>query len=152
MTNPIEGMTAQTETIAPIAFDNTYARLPDRFFERLKPTPVAAPRLVRLNEKLALHLGLDPKQLATRKGLRCSRASPAGERRAHCHGLCRHHPAPASAGDGRAILLGEASTATASADIQLKGSGPTLPAGRRTRRVGPVLREYRQRRWPRSAS
>ena len=33
-----------------IQFDNSYARLPDRFYVRLNPTPVAAPKLVRLNE------------------------------------------------------------------------------------------------------
>ena len=58
-------MTAQTEAVDLLAFDNSYARLPDRFFARLLPTPVAAPRLVRLNEKLAWHLKLDPVALAT---------------------------------------------------------------------------------------
>jgi hypothetical protein len=51
-------MTAQTEAVDFFAFDNSYARLPDRFFARLRPTPVAAPRLVRLNKKLAWHLRL----------------------------------------------------------------------------------------------
>ena len=59
-------MTAQTEAVDFFAFDNTYARLPDRFFARLRPTPVAAPRLVRLNKKLAWHLGLDPRKRARR--------------------------------------------------------------------------------------
>ncbi len=40
-------MTAQIEAVDFFAFDNSYARLPDRFFARLPPTPVAAPRLVR---------------------------------------------------------------------------------------------------------
>jgi uncharacterized protein YdiU (UPF0061 family) len=52
-------MTAQTEAVDLFAFDNSYARLPDRFFARLRPTPVAAPRLVRLNKKLAWHLRAD---------------------------------------------------------------------------------------------
>ena len=46
-------MTAQTEAVELLAFDNSYARLPNRFFARLLPTPVAAPRLVKLNEMLA---------------------------------------------------------------------------------------------------
>jgi hypothetical protein len=29
-------------------FENTYARLPDRFYARVAPTPVAAPLLIRL--------------------------------------------------------------------------------------------------------
>jgi uncharacterized protein YdiU (UPF0061 family) len=61
-------MTAQGETVEFSAFDNSYARLPDRFFERLQPTPVA-PRLVRLNVKLALDLGLDPEKLAAPEGV-----------------------------------------------------------------------------------
>ena len=40
-------------------FDNTYARLPEHFFARLNPTPVAAPRLVKVNAELARELGLD---------------------------------------------------------------------------------------------
>ena len=41
-------MTAQTEAVDFFAFDNSYARLPDRFFARLRPTPVAAPRLEQI--------------------------------------------------------------------------------------------------------
>ncbi len=47
-------MTVQTEAVDFFAFDNSYARLPDRFFARLRPAPVAAPRLVRLNKELAV--------------------------------------------------------------------------------------------------
>ena len=35
-------------------FDNTYARLPDRFYARVEPESVTAPRLIRLNRDLAL--------------------------------------------------------------------------------------------------
>ena len=41
--------TPDTEPL--IAFDNSYARLPERFFVRQSPTPVAAPRLIRINEE-----------------------------------------------------------------------------------------------------
>jgi len=34
------------------SFENTYARLPEHFYARLDPTPVAAPRLVKLNGEL----------------------------------------------------------------------------------------------------
>src|ERR1700722_16522507 len=46
-----------------IPFDNSYARLPDRFYARQSPTPVAAPGLVRVNTPLAELLGLDPAEL-----------------------------------------------------------------------------------------
>jgi uncharacterized protein YdiU (UPF0061 family) len=62
-------MTAQIEAVDFFAFDNSYARLPDRFFARLRPTPVAAPHLVRLNKKLAWHLELDPGKLAAPEGV-----------------------------------------------------------------------------------
>ena len=62
-------MTAQTEAVDFFAFDNSYARLPDRFFARLRPTPVTAPRLVRLNNKLAWNLKLDPGKLAAPEGV-----------------------------------------------------------------------------------
>src|ERR1700730_16260823 len=74
-------MTAQTEAVDLLAFDNSYARLPDRFFARLPPTPVTAPRLVRLNEKLAWHLRLDPGKLATPEGVEIlagNRFKPSG--------------------------------------------------------------------------
>ena len=39
-------------------FQNTYAALPANFFARVNPTPVASPRLIKLNRPLAVHLGL----------------------------------------------------------------------------------------------
>src|SRR5258707_11470682 len=52
-----------------MAFDNSYARLPERFFARLAPTPVPAPRLIRLNDDLPRHLGIDPDRLAPPDGV-----------------------------------------------------------------------------------
>ena len=48
--------------LASFPFDNSYARLPDRFYARLAPTRVAEPRLIRVNTALAdalLFRGLD---------------------------------------------------------------------------------------------
>ena len=59
----------QADVVDTFVFDNSYARLPDRFFARLPPTPVAAPRLIRLNEQFARHLGLDPQALARPEGV-----------------------------------------------------------------------------------
>ena len=63
-----------------IAFDNSYARLPDRFFARLAPEPVAAPALLRLNEALAAELGLDPAGLRATDGVAmlAGNATPPG--------------------------------------------------------------------------
>ena len=40
-------------------FDNSYARLPQRLYARLTPTPVRSPRLVQLNAALAEAAGRD---------------------------------------------------------------------------------------------
>src|ERR1700719_1682400 len=141
-------MTAQAETIELSAFDNSYARLPDRFFVRLQPTPVAAPRLVRLNAKLALDLGLDPEKLAAPEGVEVLAGNlvpKGGEPLAMAYAGHQFGTFVPQLGDGRAILLGEVIDRDGvRRDIQLKGSGPT-PFSRRgdgRAAVGPVLREY----------
>ncbi|HUF86694.1 MAG TPA: YdiU family protein [Thermohalobaculum sp.] len=129
-------------------FDNSFARLPDRFFARMQPTPVPAPRLVRLNAPLARHLGLDPERLALPDGVgilagnRLARdAAPLSMAYAgHQFGVW-----VPQLGDGRAILLGEVIDRDGvRRDIQLKGSGRTpfsrMGDGRAV--LGPVLREY----------
>ena len=138
----------QAEAADLFAFDNSYARLPDRFFARLPPTPVAAPRLVRLNDKLARHLGLDPAKLASPEGLAAlagNQVPKRGDPLAMAYvGHQFGHFVP-QLGDGRAILLGEVVDRDGTRrDIQLKGSGPT-PFSRNgdgRAALGPVLREY----------
>jgi uncharacterized protein YdiU (UPF0061 family) len=131
-----------------IPFDNSYARLPERFFARLDPAPVAAPRLVRVNEALARMLGIDPDYLASPQGVAVLAGNlvPEGAEpialayAGHQFG----HFVP-QLGDGRACLLGEVVGRDGiRRDIQLKGSGPT-PFSRRgdgRAALGPVLREY----------
>ena len=78
-----------------IAFDNSYARLPDRFHARLDPTPVAAPRLVRLNTKLAEDLGIDPLELTGPEGvavLAGNRPETVEPLRGAEHSQLRWHP------------------------------------------------------------
>src|SRR6185312_13375187 len=129
-------------------FDNSYARLPERFFARLPPTPVKAPQLVKLNGALARELGLDPAALASDEGVQVvlgNATAPGGEPIALAYaGRQFGHFVP-QLGDGRAILLGEVvDTHGVRRDIQLKGSGPT-PFSRNAdgrAALGPVLREY----------
>ena len=54
---------ASAQPFATAAFDNSYARLPGHFFARLPPTPVAAPKLIKVNRPLAELLGLDADSL-----------------------------------------------------------------------------------------
>jgi serine/tyrosine/threonine adenylyltransferase len=141
-------MTAQTEAADLLAFDNSYARLPDRFFARLPPTPVAAPRLIKLNEELAWQLKLDPVALATPEGVEIlagNRVPNSGEPLAMAYAGHQFGAFVPQLGDGRAILLGEAIDRDGvRRDIQLKGAGPT-PFSRQgdgRAALGPVLREY----------
>ncbi len=38
-----------------IPFDNSYTRLPERFYAHVNPTPVPTPRLIRVNAPLAVN-------------------------------------------------------------------------------------------------
>ena len=50
-------------------FDNTFARELDWLAVPVDPVPVAEPRLLLLNEPLAVELGLDPEWLRTPAGV-----------------------------------------------------------------------------------
>jgi uncharacterized protein YdiU (UPF0061 family) len=131
-----------------IAFDNSYARLPERFYARLPPTPVAAPRLIKLNIALARRLGLDPDALASPQSvayLAGNKVPGNADPIAMAYAGHQFGGFVPQLGDGRALLIGEViDKEGARFDIQLKGSGPT-PFSRRgdgRAALGPVLREY----------
>jgi uncharacterized protein YdiU (UPF0061 family) len=106
------------------------------------------PRLLALNEPLAVELGLDPAALRTEKGLRLlvgnlvpEGATPVAQAYAG-HQFGGYAP---RLGDGRALLLGElAGPDGAMRDLHLKGSGrtPFARGGDGLAAVGPMLREY----------
>lgn len=131
-----------------IAFDNSYARLPPRFFERVRPEAAPSPGLLILNTTLAAELNLDAEALASPEGVAALSGAevPAGAEpialayAGHQFG----HFVPAL-GDGRAVLLGEVIARDGRRlDLQLKGSGRTgfSRRGDGKAAVGPVLREY----------
>jgi serine/tyrosine/threonine adenylyltransferase len=127
---------------------SSYASLPERFFARVAPTPVAQPRLVKFNHALAADLDATLSDLdsATLRDVFSGNAMPPGVSpiamayAGHQFG----HFVP-RLGDGRAIMLGEAcSPAGICRDIQLKGCGrtPFSRDGDGRAALGPVLREY----------
>ncbi len=131
-----------------ISFANTYARLPEHFYARVNPTPVANAQLIQLNVRLAEELGLDANRLARPDGI----AFLAGNLVAHgseplAIAYAGHqfgHFVP-QLGDGRANLLGEVVGFNGRHyDLQLKGSGrtPFSRGGDGRAALGPVLREY----------
>ena len=137
-----------TEHQPPIRFDNSYASLPERFYERRPPLPVAQPSLIRLNKELAEELGIDTAWLASTDGLDMlagnrlpGNANPIAQAYAG-HQFGNFVP---QLGDGRAVLLGEVVDGKGRRrDIQLKGSGRTAfsRGGDGRSALGPVLREY----------
>jgi uncharacterized protein YdiU (UPF0061 family) len=131
-----------------VAFDNSYALLPARFYSPQLPTPVTAPELIRVNRPLAAQLGIDPAWLENDEALQVF----AGNRVAQGaypiatvyagHQFGGWNP---QLGDGRAVLLGEVIGGDGERyDIQLKGAGttPYSRGGDGRSPLGPVLREY----------
>ncbi len=151
MTSRQNDRDTSTENNAPfrgIAFDNSYARLPDQFHARIDPTPVAEPALIRLNHSLAEELGLDSRALASSEGIEMlagNRPAAGAEPVAMAYAGHQFANWVPQLGDGRALLLGEViDTAGRRRDIQLKGSGPTpfSRGGDGRSSIGPVVREY----------
>jgi uncharacterized protein YdiU (UPF0061 family) len=128
-------------------FDNTYARELPGFSVPWRPVPVAAPRLMVLNEPLAAELGLDAESLRGHAGaavfagnLLPEGAEPVAQAYAG-HQFGGFSP---QLGDGRALLLGEVlDRAGRRRDIALKGSGrtPFSRGGDGRAAAGPMLRE-----------
>jgi serine/tyrosine/threonine adenylyltransferase len=136
------------ENAALFGFENTYARLPEHFYARVNPTPVATPRLVKVNGELAHGLGLDPDALASAQGvaiLAGNLVAVGSEPLAMAYAGHQFGHFVPQLGDGRANLLGEVvGRDGVRYDIHLKGSGRTLfsRGGDGRAALGPVLREY----------
>ncbi|MFT7091412.1 MAG: hypothetical protein ACJAXW_003049 [Candidatus Azotimanducaceae bacterium] len=131
-----------------IQFDNTYAKLPERFFHAQPPKSVRAPAPIRVNHRLADQLGISAEWLESEAGLAvlAGNSVPDGaEPIATVYAAHQFGNWNPQLGDGRALLLGEVlSTAGERFDVQLKGSGPTpySRGGDGLAPLGPVLREY----------
>lgn len=128
-------------------FDHSYARLPEVFYSSLPPVPVAEPKAVIVNDKLAEELGLAAEWLHSSEAAAVfagnelpEGANPIAQAYAgHQFGSFNR------LGDGRAVLLGEQLTPSGGrVDIQLKGSGrtPFSRGGDGRAALGPMLREY----------
>ncbi len=127
---------------------SSYAGLPERFFARVNPVPVAKPRLLRFNHALGAELGLDIGDLDAEAlaGTFSGNVIPRGaEPIAMAYAGHQFGHFVPQLGDGRAILLGEVQgRAGTRRDIHLKGTGrtPFSRDGDGRAALGPVLREY----------
>jgi uncharacterized protein YdiU (UPF0061 family) len=129
-------------------FDNSYARLPERFYARVAPAAAPEPRLIKVNRALAEELGLDSDWLASPAGVEVlsgQRVADGSDPIALAYAGHQFGGFVPQLGDGRAILLGEVVDRNGKRrDIQLKGSGRTRfsRGGDGKAALGPVLREY----------
>ncbi|MBS1303571.1 protein adenylyltransferase SelO [Loktanella sp. SALINAS62] len=129
-------------------FDNSFARLPDAFYTRIAPTPVADPGIIAVNDDLAALLGLDRDWLHSDAATAVFAGNSLPDTAAPLAQLYGGHQFgnwSGQLGDGRAILLGEiVGTDGIRRDVQLKGSGltPYSRGGDGRAWLGPVLREY----------
>ena len=131
-----------------ITFDNTYARLPRRFYFKQEAAQVPEPEIIRINSSLARDLSLAPDELKSAEGLAflSGNATPEGaDPLAQAYAGHQFGNFSPQLGDGRALLIGELLDQSGNRfDLQLKGSGPTpfSRSGDGRSALGPVLREY----------
>jgi serine/tyrosine/threonine adenylyltransferase len=144
----VGGAQARGQLVIAGLLPSAYSRLPENFYARLAPTPVAKPRLIQFNTALASELGLDTQgtdsevlaAIFSGNELPAELAPIAMAYAGHQFG----HFVP-QLGDGRAILIADAvDRSGARRDVQLKGSGrtPFSRNGDGRAAMGPVLREY----------
>lgn len=132
----------------PITLSAEYASLPPQTFTALAPTPVASPSVMAINDALAETLGLSAQALHSAEGIALLAGNRVGadmQPLAMAYSGHQFGHWSGQLGDGRAILLGEASAQDGQVyDIQLKGAGPTPYSrnGDGRSALGPVIREY----------
>ena len=117
-------------TLETLSFDNTYARLPQSFYARLNPTPFSAsPYLIHANPTAAELIKLDPEQCARPEFAALFGGSALAQGMEPLAMLYSGHQFGVyvpQLGDGRALLLGEATNERGERwDLHLKGAGMT---------------------------
>ncbi|TKB73569.1 MAG: hypothetical protein E8D45_08875, partial [Nitrospira sp.] len=116
-------------TLDTLRFENTFARLPEAFFARVSPTPMARPHLVSVNPDAAALLDLDMAEAARPDFplyFSGHRRLPGSDPIAMIYSGHQFGHYVSRLGDGRAILLGEVRNADGEKwDLHLKGAGLT---------------------------
>jgi len=110
-------------------FENTFARLPNSFHSRLKPTPLPDPYLVSFNANAAQLIDLDSAEIARHdfaEHFTGNRLLPGSDPLSMLYAGHQFGNFVPQLGDGRAILLGEVRNSDGELwDVQLKGAGIT---------------------------
>lgn len=131
-----------------ITFDNSYARLPEKFFKKVIPSTPPNPKMIRANTQLASFLGIDLDWFISKDGLAMlsgQKLPDGADPIAMAYAGHQFGGFSPKLGDGRALLIGEVIAKDGiRRDIQLKGSGrtPFSRSGDGKSALGPVLREY----------
>ncbi|MDA4108416.1 hypothetical protein MHOL44478_14295 [Mycobacterium holsaticum DSM 44478] len=131
-----------------VAFAGHYASTLPELAVRWQADAAPDPRLLVLNEPLAAELGIDADWLRGPEGLRLltgTRVPDGATPVAQAYAGHQFGGFVPRLGDGRALLIGELTTADGELrDLHLKGSGatPFARGGDGLAAVGPMLREY----------
>lgn len=112
-----------------LTFDNTYARLPEVFYHRVKPDPFPNPHIISFNPEAAQSIDLEPDEVKRpdfAQYLCGEKLLPGSEPLAMLYAGHQFGMYVPQLGDGRAILLGEVrNDAGEKWDLHLKGAGLT---------------------------
>jgi len=145
---PSPQITTTYKTTPMIPFSNSYANLPERFYELSDPTPAPNPSLIEINDELAKEFNIDPSMLRSDEGIAILSGQKIHELStplAQAYAGHQFGGFSPQLGDGRAVLLGEIANQNQELkDLQLKGSGrtPFSRNGDGKSALGPVIREY----------
>ncbi len=113
-------------TATSLQWDNSYARLPEEFFERIAPTALPDPHLVAFSPDAASLLELSEDPIGLLPFLSGNQLFPGTDPIAAVYAGHQFGVWVPRLGDGRAILLGEVVTSQGDRwDIQIKGGGQT---------------------------
>ncbi|MFZ3043102.1 MAG: YdiU family protein [Thiobacillus sp.] len=112
-----------------LAFDNSFARLPEAYYSRVCPTPVPDPYLVCYSPEALALLDLDASEMTRPELIEAMAGNqllPGMDAVAALYAGHQFGHFVPQLGDGRAILLGEVKNAAGVGwEIQLKGAGRT---------------------------
>ncbi|QID19213.1 YdiU family protein [Nitrogeniibacter mangrovi] len=111
-----------------LPFDNSFARLPARFYTRLAPWGLPEPQLLAVSDEAAALIGLHADEVRRPEFVEAfagNQPLPGGETLAAVYSGHQFGVWAGQLGDGRAHLLGEVATADGPWELQLKGGGRT---------------------------
>ncbi|MGB0360719.1 MAG: protein adenylyltransferase SelO [Endozoicomonas sp.] len=107
-------------------FNNTFSRLPDYFYTKLRPAPLENPRLVALSQTAINLIEFDKTTEELLQICAGQQLLPGSEPLAMVYSGHQFGSYNPRLGDGRGLLLGEVMNSQGEKwDLHLKGSGPT---------------------------